>query len=155
MLEVEIDATGSTSSESVIAPPPPREPDETMERAPVPPPPPRDSGAWTMSSIAAPPAPSSGDDWVVTNVGAAVRGLDDAGGDGDDGTPIEGVIAVAPALPVADGTFVAGEIDVPAPPPERMREKPTIEIRSPGNLLGSDPGADPDTGSRTPPIERR
>jgi len=156
MLEVEIDATGSTSSESVIAPPPPREPDETMERAPVPPPVPRrDSDMWTVSAIAAPPAPGSGDDWVVTNVGAVVRSLEADGGDGDDGTPIEGVIAVAPALPVADGTFVAGEIDVPAPPPERMREKPTIEIRSPGNLLGSDPGADPDTGSRTPPIERR
>jgi glycosyltransferase involved in cell wall biosynthesis len=153
MLEVEMEATGSTSSESLIAPPPPREPDETMERAPVPPP--RDSGAWTVSVIAAPPAPAGQDDWVVTNVAAAVRGLDDVGGDADDGTPIEGVIAVAPALPMAEGRFVAGEIDVPAPPPERSRDNPSVELRASGSLLGSDAGGDPDTGSRTPPIERR
>jgi glycosyltransferase involved in cell wall biosynthesis len=151
MLEVEIDATGSTSSEQVIAPPPPREPDETMERVPVAP---RRDSAWTMSSIAAPPAPPGQDDWVVTNIGAAARGLDVDGIDGDDGTPIEGVIAVAPALPVADGTFVAGEIDVPAPPPERIRDTPSVEFGGPGNLLGPE-GGDPDTGSRTPPIERR
>jgi glycosyltransferase involved in cell wall biosynthesis len=151
MLEVEIDATGSTSSEQVIAPPPPREPDETMERVPVAP---RRDSAWTMSSIAAPPAPQGHDDWVVTNLGAAVRGLDGDGVDADDGTPIEGVIAVAPALPVADGTFVAGEIDVPAPPPERIRDTPSVEYRGPGNLLGPESG-DPDTGSRTPPLERR
>jgi glycosyltransferase involved in cell wall biosynthesis len=153
MLEVEMDATGSTSSELVIGPPPPREPDETMERAPVPSPR-GDSGAWTVSSLAAPPAPVGQDDWVVTNVGDAVRALDDGGGDGDDGTPIEGVIAVAPALPVA-GTFVAGEIDVPAPPPQgRGRDRAGSEGRGAGNLLGPD-GGDPDTGSRTPPIERR
>jgi hypothetical protein len=155
MLEVEIieDGTGGTSSEQVIAPPPPSaEPDETMERAPVPPPRQSDSGAWTVSAIAAPPAPAGSDDWVVTNVGAAVRGLDDGGPDADDGTPIEGVIAVAPALPVT-GTFVAGEIDVPAPPPERGRDMSSVDLRGAGNLLGSD--SDPDTGSRTPPIERR
>jgi glycosyltransferase involved in cell wall biosynthesis len=151
MLEVEMDATGSTSSELVIAPPPPREPDETMERAPVPPAR-ADSGAWTVSGIAAPPAPLGQDDWVVTNVGDAVRVLDP--GDGDDGTPIEGVVAVAPALPMT-GTFVAGEIDVPAPPPhDRGRDRSGPERRSSGNLLGPD-GGDPDTGSRTPPIERR
>ncbi len=157
MLEVEIDATGSTSSESVIAPPPPpgaREPDETMERAPVPPPRQRDSGAWTVSAIAAPPAPAGHDDWVVTNINNAVRVLDDPG-DADDGTPIEGVVAVAPAPPVADGTFVAGEIDVPAPPPERVRDTPAVEFRAASGLLGPEGGPDPDTGSRTPPIERR
>jgi hypothetical protein len=153
MLEVEMEATGSTSSESVIAPPPPREPDETMERAPVPAPR-RDSGAWTISSIAAAPAPPGQDDWVVTNVAAAVRGLDECG-DADDGTPIEGVVAVAPALPMTEGRFVAGEIDVPAPPPERSRDNPSVELRASGSLLGSDAGGDPDTGSRTPPIERR
>jgi glycosyltransferase involved in cell wall biosynthesis len=155
MLEVEIieDGTGGTSSEQVIAPPPPSaEPDETMERAPVPPPRRSDSDGWTVSAIAAPPAPVGGDDWVVTNIGAAVRGLDDGGPDADDGTPIEGVIAVAPALPVT-GTFVAGEIDVPAPPPERGRDMSSVDLRGAGNLLG--PDGDPDTGSRTPPIERR
>src|SRR5439155_3689257 len=51
--ESESESTGTTSSESVIAPPPPREPDETVERAPVPPP--RDPGGWTVSALAAPP----------------------------------------------------------------------------------------------------
>lgn len=78
-----------------------------------------------------------------------MRSLDD----GDDGTPIEGV-AVQPGLPVA-GTFVAGEIDVPAPPPSRDRtSEAAVEIRG-SSLFGSDGGADPDSGSRTPPIERR
>jgi hypothetical protein len=162
MLEVEIETSGNTSSELVIAPPPPatlREPDETMERAPVPAAR-RDpgSGAWTVSAIAAPPAPAGGDDWVVTNVGNAVRALADADADadadGDDGTPIEGVAAVAPALSVADGTFIAGEIDVPAPPPQdRGRDTPSVDLRGAGSLLGD--SVDPDTGSRTPPIERR
>jgi hypothetical protein len=144
----------------VIAPPPPptlREPDETNERAPVPAPR-RDpgSGAWTVSANAAPAAPARGDDWMVTNVGDAVRALDggDADGDGDDGTPIEGVAAVSPALSVADGTFIAGEIDVPAPPPkDRGRDTPSVDLRGAGSLLGD--SVDPDTGSRTPPIERR
>jgi glycosyltransferase involved in cell wall biosynthesis len=159
MLEVEIETSGNTSSELVIAPPPPatlREADETMERAPVPAAR-RDtgSGAWTVSAIAAPPAPAGGDDWVVTNVGNAMRALDgDGDGDGDDGTPIEGVAAVAPALSVADGTFIAGEIDVPAPPPhDRGRDTPSVDLRGAGSLLGD--SVDPDTGSRTPPIERR
>ena len=144
MLEVEPDATGSTSSELVIAPPPPRSPDETVERAPVIPPPP-DSGGWTVSALAVPPAPQGADDWAATNLAT--------GTDADDGTPIEGVIAVGPALPVG-GKFVAGEIDVPAPPPDRVRDKSGgVELR-PSGLLGAD-GGDPDTGSRPPPIERR
>jgi hypothetical protein len=149
MLEVEIDGGGGTSSEQVIAPPPPlREPDETMERVPVPAPR-RDSDAWTVSGLAAPPAPAGQDDWMVT--GSAVRGLDDH--DGDDGTPIEGV-AVAPALSAAESRFVAGEIDVPTPQPERERDTPAVEFRAASTLLGPE-GSDPDTGSRTPPIERR
>ena len=146
MLEVEIDVSGSTSSALVIGPPPPREPAETIERPPVSPPP-RNATAWTVSALALPPMPAGGDDWVVTNV-ATSRGLDDDG-PGDDGTPIEGVIAVAPApsLPMTDGRFVAGEIDVPPPPPEReQRDTPAVEFRAVN---------DPDTGSRTPPIERR
>jgi glycosyltransferase involved in cell wall biosynthesis len=155
LVMLEVDGAGGTSSELVIAPPPPpaREPDETVERDPVAPTL-RDDGAWTVSAIAAPPAPAGSDDWVVTNA-TAVRGLDDGGPDGDDGTPIEGVVAAAPPL---GGTFVAGEIDIPAPPPERardMRDKAAVELRASSSLLGSDPGSDPDTGSRTPPIERR
>jgi hypothetical protein len=153
----------STSSEQVIAPPPPS--DDTMERAPVSPSP-RDSGNWTVSALAAPPMPSGADDWVVTNVAAAVRGLglrdDDTGSSPvlpaapDEGTPIEGVIAVAPALPVVDGSFVAGEIDVPTPPPERnTRDTPAVEFTAASKILGGESNADPDTGSRTPPLERR
>jgi hypothetical protein len=158
----ESDATGSTSSESVIAPPPPRErdetPDETMERAPVARP--RDLSGWTVSAIAAPPLPTGHDDWVVTNVAHAVRSieLDDVEAELliEEGTPIEGVVAVAPPLPLVEMSFVAGEIDVPTPPPmpDRDHDTPAVEFTAASPILGS-PEADPDTGSRTPPIERR
>jgi hypothetical protein len=156
MEQIEDQLSSGTSSEQVIAPPSLREePDETMERAPVAPSP-RDSGNWTVSALAAPPMPSGADDWVVTNIGAAV-GLGEESNEtqgGDDGTPIEGVIAAAPALPVVDGTFVAGEIDVPTPAPERNRDTPAVEFTAASAILGpSEP--EPDTGSRTPPIERR
>ena len=179
------DGTGSTSSEFAAAPPPPREADETMERTPVKPGP-RDAG-WTVSALVAPPPPapvtvvSQPDEWVVTNMSAAVRSLDaevdddddddDADDDdddpstgeviaGDDGTPIEGVVAVAPPLGgVIEGTFVAGEIDVPTPPPERVerddRETPAVDFTAASSMLGQPEQPDPDTGSRTPPLERR
>jgi glycosyltransferase involved in cell wall biosynthesis len=51
----------------------------------------------------------------------------------DDGTPIEGVRAPAPVVS-SENAFVAGEIDVPATPPSTP---------------------EPDTGSRTPALERR
>jgi len=155
----EADATGSTSSESVIAPPPPREHDETMERIPVLARP-RDAGAWTVSALVAPPAHAAHDDWVVTNVAEAVRVLE-----ADDvelellieeGTPIEGVVAAAPPLSMVESSFVAGEIDVPTPPPllDRDQDTPAVEFTAASAILGqSDP--DPDTGSRTPPLERR
>lgn len=159
----ESEATGSTSSESVIAPPPPREPDETMERAPVPRP--RDASGWTVSALAAPPLPPGHDDWVVTNVAEAVRVLEaeDVGAEMliEDGTPIEGVVAVAPPLPAVESSFVAGEIDVPTPLPllERHRrddphDTPAVEFSAAGPMLGT-ADVDPDTGSRTPPFERR
>jgi glycosyltransferase involved in cell wall biosynthesis len=155
----EVDATGSTSSESVIAPPAPREPDETMERVPVAAPS-RDASGWTVSALAAPPLPTGHDDWVVTNVARAVRVIevDDLEAEMliEEGTPIEGVIAVAPPLPMVETTFVAGEIDVPTPPPtpERDHDTPAVEFTAASPMLGS-PDGDPDTGSRTPPIERR
>jgi glycosyltransferase involved in cell wall biosynthesis len=80
-IELEIDGSGGTSSEQVIAPP---APDETIERAPVSSRPISSrarssdpSGNWTVSRLAAPPMPTGQDDWVVTNVAAAVRDLDD------------------------------------------------------------------------------
>lgn len=169
LMPLDDDGTGShISSESVAAPPPPREADETMERAPVPPGA-RDAptGAWTMSKLS--PVPQQGqDDWVVTNVGVAARSLDvvlaeaeaesaaEASAPGDDGTPIEGVVAAAPALPLVEGTFVAGEIDVPTPPPEREIEPSAIvDFTAASSMLGQPETADPDTGSRTPPLERR
>jgi glycosyltransferase involved in cell wall biosynthesis len=161
-----LDSTGTTSSEHVIAPPPPSERDETQERRPVGQNP-RDAN-WTMSQpIAPPPPPGRGDDdWVVTNVAAAVRALEaeeaSAHDSGDEGTPVEGVIAAAPALPLVDGSsFVAGEIDVPTPPPqrrsvsERDNDTPAVEFTAASAILGQPEPADPDTGSRTPPLERR
>ena len=159
------DGTGSTSSESVVGPPPPREADETMERAPVKPGP-RDAN-WTASALAVPPAPGGqpADDWVVTNVAQAVRALDDEAaesesgevGSGDDGTPIEGVVAAAPPLGgMIEGSFVAGEIDVPTPPPERVdRDTPAVDFTAASSMLGQPEQPEPDTGSRTPPLERR
>ncbi len=171
LLPLDDDGTGShISSESVAAPPPPREVDETMERAPVAPGP-RDNaltGAWTVSKLSA--APQQGqDDWVVTNVKAAARNLDAVLAEaeaeaeaeaaerraGEDGTPIEGVVAAAPALPLV-GSFVAGEIDVPTPPPEREIEPSAIvDFTAASSMLGQPEAAEPDTGSRTPPLERR
>jgi len=154
------DGTGSTSSESLIAPPAPREPDETMERAPVLAAP-RDSSVWTVSPLAAPPLPPGQDDWVVTNVAQAVRVIevDDVESEMliEEGTPIEGVVAVAPPLPMVETTFVAGEIDVPTPPSlERDHDTPSVEFTAASAILGQ-PDPDPDTGSgsRPPPADRR
>ena len=155
-LELQSDDAG-TSSESVAAPP---SRDETIERPPVGPSP-RDSGAWTRLHPAA--TPTAPDDWVVTNiatagkVAAAARAVAEESGEvsTDDGTPIEGVAVVATSSsPVVDGSFVAGEIDVPTPAPER--EPQVVDFTAAGGLLGAPPEpSDPDTGSRTPPIERR
>jgi glycosyltransferase involved in cell wall biosynthesis len=150
--------TSSTSSESIVAPPLPTDRDETMERAPIAPGP-RDSGNWTVSALAAPP---SQDDWVVTNVAGAMQAISQDESDGiesidipiDEGTPVEGVRTVAPGLPIS-GSFVAGEIDVPSPPPDRDRDTPAVEFTAASAILGPPDPVDPDTGSRTPPIERR
>jgi len=144
-------STGHTSSEQVAAPPPP---DETMERAPVPPGPRDASGAWTVSALASPPPPAGPDDWVVTN---AVNALDEQAASEetaahDEGTPVEGV---TPAPALSENAFVAGEIDVPTPGPEPMDKTPAVEFTAASSLLGNAEPADPDTGSRTPPIERR
>jgi glycosyltransferase involved in cell wall biosynthesis len=155
----EADATGSTSSESVIAPPPPRE-DETMERAPVLARP-HDAVGWTVSGLSAAPLPAGQDEWVVTNVAEAVRAIEAEDVEMEmilleDGTPVEGVVAAAPALALGEASFVAGEIDVPTPLPalERDHDTPAVEFTAAGAMLGQ-PDPDPDTGSRTPPIERR
>jgi glycosyltransferase involved in cell wall biosynthesis len=163
---VESDATGTTSSERLIAPPPLREPDETMERVPVARP--RDASGWTVSALAAPPLPTGHDDWVVTSVANAVRVAPRHAVAAEvevevesellveDGTPAEGVVAVAPPLPGVESSFVAGEIDVPTRPPvpERDHDTPAVEFTAAGPILGA-PDADPDTGKQTPPMERR
>ena len=154
-----LDSGPHTSSQSVAAPPPH---DETMERAPVAPPSDRadTSVPWTAPA----PSPAPSDDWVVTNVAQAVRALDVDTGEqsalhGDDGTPVEGSSQATPtpSIPAAENAFVAGEIEVPTPPPEREADgkTPQVEFTAASKLLsGPEPG-DPDTGSRTPPIERR
>lgn len=153
--------TGHTSSENVAAPPLPQ--DQTMERNPVAPPPPptipvpQVKDEWTKSDLS---SPAREDDWVVTNVAAAVRSLEEeaeAEAAHDDGTPVEGVSAPAVTPPLtSENAFVAGEIDVPTPPPDVRDKTPGVEFTAASSLLGNaEPGPDPDTGSRTPPIERR
>ncbi len=116
--------------------------EETVEREPVKPRP--GDASWADGAAA--------DDWVVTNVAQAVaRELEDEAaeqegaesGGGDDGTPIEGVAPVPPLGGSIEGSFVAGEIDVPTPALERVEP---VEFNA---------ASDPDTGSRTPPLERR
>jgi glycosyltransferase involved in cell wall biosynthesis len=68
----------------------------------------------------------------------------------DEGTPLDGVRASAPRLVASETNFAAGEIEVPTPAPERS-PSPSVELTS--GLMDAQP--DPDTGSRTPPIERR
>ena len=171
--------TGHTSSNSVVAPPPPAE--ITMERNPVAPPPTpakaTSGGGWTKSDLT-PPAPPH-EDWVVTNVAAAISRDDDDEARAtrpiehedddealvpqhDDGTPVEGLIAPPPPPQVSsENAFVAGEIDVPTPAPDLDRAKagdektPAVEFTAASSLLGNADPADPDTGSHTPPLERR
>jgi glycosyltransferase involved in cell wall biosynthesis len=146
-----LDNGGHTSSQQVAAPP---VADETMERAPVAPGPRDQSGAWTVSALSSPPA--GHDEWVVTNVARALdeeAAAEETGAVVDEGTPVEGV---APVPALGENSFVAGEIDVPTPAPERVDEKtPAVEFTAASSLLGNAEPADPDTGSRTPPIERR
>jgi glycosyltransferase involved in cell wall biosynthesis len=157
------DGTGSTSSESVIAPPLPREPDETMERAPVAARA-REISGWTVSGLAAPPLafgqPSGQDDWIVTNVAQVVRVIEAEDVESEmlieEGTPAEGVTP-GPPMSMVEATFVAGEIDVPTPlpPPDRDHDTPAVEFTAASAILGQSEPLDPDTGSRTPPLERR
>ncbi len=74
-----------------------------------------DSGAFTTLSA------RSGDEWVIPGAPHAAHAppLDpdrvDRGD--DDGTPVDGSL-IAPPVGDAPAVFVAGEIDVPTPPPE-------------------------------------
>jgi hypothetical protein len=61
-----------------------------------------------------------------------------------------------------ESSFVAGEIDVPTPSSfvrrsreERDHDTPAVEFTAASSILGQPEPLDPDTGSRTPPIERR
>jgi hypothetical protein len=169
----ESEGASSTSSESAIGPPAPRRPgaprdethdethddspDETIERDPVP------AGSrdsrWTASGLAVPPLPVGQDDWIVTNVAYAVRVIEaeDVVSEMliEEGTPIEGVVA-GPLGSSVEASFVAGEIDVPTPPSlEREYDTPSVEFTAASAILGQSEPLDPDTGSRTPPIERR
>jgi glycosyltransferase involved in cell wall biosynthesis len=151
-----LDDGGHTSSESMVAPPPPA--DLTMERSPVRASA-RDSGSWphALTKVATPP-PAPSDDWIVTN---AVRSLvaeqereqaqarHEAPAH-DDGTPADGTLSASIVSPASENAFVAGEIDVPTP---HQGTTPPVEFTAASKLLGP-ADSDPDTGSRTPPIER-
>ena len=103
--------------------------------------------------------------WVVSDIASAGKltaeraiAEDSSEVSSDDGTPIEGVAVVSPtASHGVVSAFVAGEIDVPTPSPElRDRGEPMVDYTAAGGLLGAAPEqSDPDTGSRTPPLERR
>jgi glycosyltransferase involved in cell wall biosynthesis len=177
-----------SSSENVAAPPRPS--DDTLDRQPVAParvdtsvwtvsalvaaPSPRseDGDARSGIEIMSPPTP---DDWVVTNVAGVVREINDDLDTGavaqatiriaevEDGTPADGTTNPTPSSPRSaseDNVFVAGEIDVPTPAPEKRITEPqaTVEAHefiAASSLLGNADSSDPDTGSRTPPLERR
>jgi glycosyltransferase involved in cell wall biosynthesis len=137
-----IDAQVHTRTSDKLIPPP--SPERTREHVPVA----RDrSSAWTLPGIVAPPSPS--DDWVVTNVSQAVREIPEEHTQADDGTPIEGVRDPHPPM---ESSFVAGEIDVPTPPPEPKPRQ--VEFTAASSLL-TNAEPEPDTGSHTPPLERR
>jgi glycosyltransferase involved in cell wall biosynthesis len=137
--------------------------DDTLDRVPVAPPsdPADSSNVWTISGLTPAPAPVN-DDWVVTNVAAAVRAIDPMSDEDsgvisqlEDGTPADGNRPPTPSAPMAavivDNAFVAGEIDVPTPNPTKKQE-----FTAASTLLGNvEPTPDPDTGKRTPPLERR
>jgi glycosyltransferase involved in cell wall biosynthesis len=186
----QLDNGTASSSERLAPPPPPDDTLDRQPVAParadtsawtvsalVSPPPAEPIGS---TAFVAPPLP---DDWVVTNVAGVVRAIAtpaaarptdgsteliddiDTGAvsrkEHDDGTPVEGNAQV-PSVPLtsADGLFVAGEIDVPTPPPEKRITEPQSvvdaeEFIAASSLLGNAEASDPDTGSRTPPLERR
>jgi glycosyltransferase involved in cell wall biosynthesis len=100
-----------------------------------------ESGAWT----AAVPAVEVSDDWVVAAV-AEARGMSE---DEGEGTPLEGLIPPPP--PVRGGgpehVFVAGEIDVPTPPPEGLVE--VGEFTAASALLSGRDDPTGDTGETT------
>jgi glycosyltransferase involved in cell wall biosynthesis len=134
--------------------------DDTLDRAPVAPAaadPNDSSNVWTMSSLSAPPAPAN-DDWVVTNVAGVIVPMPDLDSGAvsqlEDGTPADGNRPPTPSVPLpiaADNAFVAGEIDVPTPNPTKKQE-----FTAASTLLGNlEPSSDPDTGKRTPTIERK
>jgi len=122
-------------------------------------------------------SPPTPDDWVVTNVAGVVREINDdldtgavmhqtsrlAAVEVEDGTPADGTANPTPSSPLPaseDNVFVAGEIDVPTPGPEKRITEPqaTVEAHefiAASSLLGNADSSDPDTGSRTPPLERR
>ncbi|HEY1555250.1 MAG TPA: glycosyltransferase [Kofleriaceae bacterium] len=177
-----LDNEPHTGSEQVVAPPH----DETMERSPVAAARGGDvSAPWTTSGLAPAPGAHPPDDWVVTNVAQAVRAVDSPGFAGarseashrrdeiepetgeaaalpaDDGTPVEGTphATPTPSIQAVENAFVAGEIDVPTPPPESRDpaegKTPQVEFTAASKLLSGPEPSDPDTGSRTPPLERR
>jgi hypothetical protein len=132
-----------------------------------------DGDARSGIEIMSPPTP---DDWVVTNVAGVIREITDDIDTGavaqatiripvevEDGTPADGTANPTPSSPLPaseDNVFVAGEIDVPTPPPEKRITEPqaTVEAHefiAASSLLGNSDASDPDTGSRTPPLERR
>jgi hypothetical protein len=167
-LEEALSSLDEGTSSGVVAAPPasPSAADETSERSPVPPGP-AVAGNWTPrspSQSAAQPVERLTDRLTSPSLPRITGSIeilselvgDDTGSIADEGTPAEGSIAVA-GPPVVESNFVAGEIDIPTPRPApvarpaRGDSADDAEPHTPQiELL-----PDPDTGSRTPPLERR
>jgi glycosyltransferase involved in cell wall biosynthesis len=107
-------------------------PEETSERA-IAPPRPRnrlglDSGAFTTLTAEQEPQVAT-DEWVVRpptipnaprprEVGSSPSRPKGRAISDDDGTPVDVSVTISPLSPDGPPVFVAGEIDVPTPPPE-------------------------------------
>ena len=124
---------------------------------------PRDqpTAAWTVSALARAAAAAGPGRLGRDERRRAVRALDDERrrrGRRRRATTARRSRASPPPRRAArsvESSFVAGEIDVPTPPPERATtRRPAVEFTAASELLGNAEPADPDTGSRTPPLER-
>jgi glycosyltransferase involved in cell wall biosynthesis len=93
----------------------------------------KDSGAFTTLT------PSGGtdasDEWVVGK--AAAQSKVETRIPEDEGTPVDIEVVVSPLSPDGPLTFVAGEIDVPTPPPEAIEDDGAFTAAS--TMLGPRP----------------
>ena len=145
--------------ERVIAPPAPTERDETMERAPVAPSPREQQRVDGVGARRAAAAARSRRLGRHQRRARPVRSIaDDAAARADRARRAttarrSKACASRRRCRSLESSFVAGEIDVPTPAPEG--KAPVVEFTAASSLLANAEPSDPDTGKRTPPLERR